>query len=179
MIHGDARRVMTMEAEAARFRQLNEDWLATLDQVRALEGFEFFMRPKKFGLLKRAADHGPVVLLNATATSCDALVITSTGVEHVPLSTQLTGIDMAVLANSVHCAATGRFITFADGFRTPLASLVEKAQVCRDAATQDRPLGRRTRKVQSIDDIFRGVLATLWTLLVQPVIRCLKLEVRL
>ena len=44
----DARGVMTMEAEAAKFRQLHEDWVAKLKQIRDLPGFEEFMLSKKF-----------------------------------------------------------------------------------------------------------------------------------
>ena len=89
-----------MEVEAAHFRRLHKDWLAILERVRTLEGFEEFLLPKKLESLKRAAAHGPVILLTATESSCDALIVTSTGVEHVPLSADLTGLDVRDLAPS-------------------------------------------------------------------------------
>ena len=72
-----------------------------LERVRTLEGFEEFLLPKKLEALKRAAAHGPVILLTATESSCDALIVTSTGVEHVPLSADLTGLDVRDLAIAI------------------------------------------------------------------------------
>ena len=177
VIRTDVEAVTTMEAEAARFRQLNEARLAILEEVRALKGFTDFLRPKKLNTLKKAAVHGPVVLLNASKSSCDALIVTLAGVEHVPLSPQLTGQQVSLLASSV-LSSVSNFTSFTNSYKTSFESLLESTQAIRDAP-QDRHLGRRQKvPLQTVNDVLRGVLAVLWKLVVHPVIRHLKLEVR-
>ena len=174
--------VMSMETEAVQYRRQNEDWLSTLERVRALEGFEGFMRPKKLASLQRAAARGPVVLLNVTVSSCDVLIVTSTAVDHVPLDTNLTVRDVVILANSIVSVTRG-FASFTSQFQAPLESLMTKAETSRELvlnAAQDRHFGRRQKApLRDADDVFRAVLAILWTIVVRPVIRHLRLEVRL
>ncbi|KAI0083818.1 hypothetical protein BDY19DRAFT_1029974 [Irpex rosettiformis] len=57
-----------------------------IEEIRRLEGFEDFMRPKTFPQLVGASSAGPVVLINVHETRCDALVLCQGGdVVHVPL----------------------------------------------------------------------------------------------
>ncbi|MER7403462.1 hypothetical protein ABT373_13475 [Streptomyces sp. NPDC000070] len=63
--------------------------LARLDQlvaaVRALPGFVDFLAPVPAQRLVAAASEGPVVVLNAAAHRCDALLVTRQGVSALPL----------------------------------------------------------------------------------------------
>ena len=177
--------MMAIEAEATRFRQLHETRLETLGRVRALEGFEKFLLPQGLASLKKAAMHGPVIIINSTQSSCDALIITSTGVEHVPVSSNLTGLDAVVLVKSImHTTGFKGSAPLPQELQIPLASLVQDAVQTRDPtlSEQDRHLGRRKTHPAAMrdpDDVFRSVLATLWKSVVQPVILRLNLEVRI
>ncbi len=70
--------VKTRRAAAAEFESV-------VSEIRALPGFEHFLAPRKIDDLLSAADQGPVVLMNIAALRSDALVITSGGVESIPL----------------------------------------------------------------------------------------------
>ena len=173
----DVKAVMTTEAEAAQYRRLNEDRLATLQEVRALKGFEGFLHWKRLATLKMAAVHGPVILLNATLSSCDALIVTSTSVERVPLSLQLSDQQVILLANSL-LTAVSSFSSFTNKYKGSFETLLEHTQTSR-GFLHDRKAGHHQKvSLQNVDDILRGVLAVLWKLVVRPVIHHLKLEVR-
>ncbi|MFI6372012.1 CHAT domain-containing protein [Streptomyces sp. NPDC050546] len=75
----------TASDRALRRRALAAEWTALLDEIRERPGFRDFMRPTGLtGLLSSAAD-GPVVMLNASRWTCDALVLTADGLRPVPL----------------------------------------------------------------------------------------------
>jgi hypothetical protein len=77
----------TGELEEATQRQhrLAEEWDDLIEQVRQLDGFRTFLAPTPFDRLCQAAAEGPVVLVNVSNHRCDALIITSTGVQVCPL----------------------------------------------------------------------------------------------
>ncbi|WP_410646598.1 CHAT domain-containing protein [Amycolatopsis sp. cmx-4-54] len=56
-----------------------------LGRIRRLPGQEKFLRPPSAAQLAETATEGPVVCLNVSKFRCDALVLTTTGVEVVPL----------------------------------------------------------------------------------------------
>ncbi len=64
---------------------LAREWDELVEQVRALEGFEDFLRPPKLERLLPAAEGGPVVLVNVSRWRCDALIVKTSGVEVEPL----------------------------------------------------------------------------------------------
>ncbi|BCJ76947.1 hypothetical protein CS0771_64910 [Catellatospora sp. IY07-71] len=64
---------------------LAREWDELVEQVRALEGFEDFLRPPPLKSLLPAADGGPVVILNISRWRCDALIVKTSGVEVVEL----------------------------------------------------------------------------------------------
>ncbi|THH15951.1 hypothetical protein EW146_g4607 [Bondarzewia mesenterica] len=173
--------VMSMEAEAVHYRHCNDDWLATLAEIRSLKGFHDFMQPKKLATLLRAASHGPVIILNASRSACDALKLTSSGVEYIPLA-DFTFADAEILVQSVQSASYGG-ISLPQSSQASLDALVEKTHTSfRDIplALPDRHLkvGRHKikRSSKKPDHIFRDLLAILWTFVVEPVVRSLKLE---
>ncbi|KIJ48491.1 hypothetical protein M422DRAFT_777865 [Sphaerobolus stellatus SS14] len=79
----------TIEEEATRHRALATEYMMLLKKARSLEGFEDFMKPKKFKSLLPAARDGPVAIINVHKSRCDALVLhssdTSQPMIHIPL----------------------------------------------------------------------------------------------
>ncbi|KAG0694550.1 CHAT domain-containing protein [Suillus ampliporus] len=63
------------EAEATRYRHLVEDWNAVVEEIRKVEGFARFLLPPLFSDLQDAARDGPVIVLLASKSSCNAIVI--------------------------------------------------------------------------------------------------------
>lgn len=55
------------------------------DQIRQKPGFEHFLRPASVEELYQCASEGPIVVVNATDISCDAIIVTQSGVEAIPL----------------------------------------------------------------------------------------------
>ncbi|KAJ6576098.1 CHAT domain-containing protein [Mycena vulgaris] len=73
-------RVMSLEAEGLNCRRLNDEWVATVEFIRSsVPGFEDFMQPKPIQRLRLAAEHGPVVALNAGEVCCHALILDPLG----------------------------------------------------------------------------------------------------
>ena len=58
-----------------------------LQEIRRLPNFERFLLHKEFSQLRASAHSGPVVILNAAESRCDALIVLADveGVVHVPL----------------------------------------------------------------------------------------------
>ncbi|KAJ7122211.1 CHAT domain-containing protein [Mycena epipterygia] len=74
-----------------------------LKKIRSLDGFERFLLPKPISDLSHAARRGPVVILNLSINSCDALVLMpglAEGVMHIPL-TNFTIEDAGTWAESL------------------------------------------------------------------------------
>jgi hypothetical protein len=64
-----------------------EEYDQILMRIHNFPGFSEFLQPKKFASLCSAAISGPVVIVNTSETSCDALILLphSLQVFHVPL----------------------------------------------------------------------------------------------
>ena len=74
-------------AEADRHRRLAIERDELLREIRSLPGFEQFLLGKTICQLRASAHSGPVVILNAAAHRCDALIVLANvdHVVHVPL----------------------------------------------------------------------------------------------
>lgn len=69
-----------------------------VEQIRRVEGFKSFLKPLSFSDLDKAASDGPVILLNASQHTCDALILQYNALPtHVPLS-QVTSWDVSQMA---------------------------------------------------------------------------------
>ena len=68
---------MSLDQEATHYRRIQDDWECTLSNIRNLDGFHDFLKPTRVDELKRAASNGPFVILNASTSRCDALIVTS------------------------------------------------------------------------------------------------------
>ncbi|KAG1824869.1 TPR-like protein [Suillus subaureus] len=74
------------EDPSPQTRQLTMQWDDVVTRIRMLRGFSRFLLPPLFSDLQKAAEEGPVIILNASQYSCDALIIYSTGDPiHAPL----------------------------------------------------------------------------------------------
>ncbi|MEW1828073.1 CHAT domain-containing protein [Streptomyces sp. NPDC088196] len=75
---GDAGRIREQHAVA-------EQWQWLLTRIRGLDGFEDFLLPPSAERMQREAQEGPIVLVNIDRLRSDALVVTTKGIELVPL----------------------------------------------------------------------------------------------
>ena len=76
---------LQMEADTHRMLAIERDKL--LQEIRCFPGFERFLLHKEFSRLRASAHSGPVVVLNATESRCDALIVLADvdHAIHVPL----------------------------------------------------------------------------------------------
>ncbi|KAF8121610.1 TPR-like protein [Boletus edulis] len=81
------RTTRTLQQDADRHRKLAIERDKLLQEIRRLPDFERFLLPKDFAQLRASAHSGPVVMLNAAETRCDALILLADvdHVIHVPL----------------------------------------------------------------------------------------------
>ncbi|KAG1816145.1 uncharacterized protein BJ212DRAFT_1481221 [Suillus subaureus] len=64
-----------VEAEANRYRRLVEDRNRAVEEIRKIEGFSRFLLLPVFSNLQDAARDGPIIVLIASKSSCDAITI--------------------------------------------------------------------------------------------------------
>lgn len=91
-----ARRVDPNTVAEQRMR-LAREFDETVEQIRAVAGFEGFLRPTPFAELRAAASAGPVAIVNVSRHGCHALLVTDTGVRVVelPALSQRTALEQA------------------------------------------------------------------------------------
>jgi hypothetical protein len=73
--HVDGTPSVDVEAAETRYRRLVEDWNGAVDEIRKIEGFSRFLLPPLFADLQEAARDGPIIVLVASRSSCDAIII--------------------------------------------------------------------------------------------------------
>jgi tetratricopeptide (TPR) repeat protein len=178
-----SQKVMSMEQESSRLRRLNDDWLATLEEVRCLDTFGDFLRPNRIFSLQHAAANGPIVVLNASKTRCDALILKSTGVHYVPFP-NLGLVEVSFLVKLIRYATAedSRDTFFLKSNPAHVEGLVQQMPFISDTLRLLRlPLERHVKRVSDIseyrNDIFRYVLGVLWEAVAKPVIQSLDLMV--
>jgi tetratricopeptide (TPR) repeat protein len=81
--------IESLQQEADRHRTLAIERDTLLREIRGFPGFERFLLHKDFSQLRASAHSGPVVILNAAESRCDALIVLADvdHVIHVPLPT--------------------------------------------------------------------------------------------
>jgi len=124
-----------------------------------------------------------VVILNASKTGCAALILTPTGVQHVPLP-QSTFTEMIVLVKLLQNAISSdaRCSSLPESVRACVEGLVQQMPTRSDTLRSlrllvERHLGRASDNSLQPDDIFRYALGVLWESVVEPVIHVLGLKV--
>ncbi|KAG2138081.1 CHAT domain-containing protein [Suillus bovinus] len=97
--HAEATPRVDIEAEETRYRRLVQDWNGTVEEIRKIEGFSRFLLPPIFSDLQDAARDGPIVVLIASKSSCNAIIIThKQPPTSMQLSTDLQKLTKLVLA---------------------------------------------------------------------------------
>ncbi|KAG1791599.1 CHAT domain-containing protein [Suillus plorans] len=84
--HSEGTSRVVAEAEETRYRRLVEDWNRTVEDIWKIEGFSRFLLPPLFSDLQVAGRDGPIIVLIASRSSCDAIIISQ---EQDPTSIQL------------------------------------------------------------------------------------------
>jgi CHAT domain-containing protein len=84
--HADGTPSVDVEAAATHYRRLVENCNGVVEEIRTIEGFSRFLLPPMFADLQEAARDGPIIMLIASKSSCDAIIITHT---QPPTSIQL------------------------------------------------------------------------------------------
>ena len=142
---------LEQEADAHRTLAIERDNL--LQEVRGFPGFERFLLHKELSQLRASAHSGPVVILNAAKSRCDALIILTEkeNVVHVPLPT----------------FAIKRF----ERLQSALDGLLGSARVLSCGDRAGKPASRQ-------DFSWESILSSLWNGVVKPVLDVLGLSVR-
>ncbi|TFK24320.1 mucin-like protein 1 [Coprinopsis marcescibilis] len=141
-----------------------------LAKAREIDGFQDFLLPPSFDSLSVAARNGPVVFLNASKYSCDAVIVHPGGqLQHVSL-----GVELAILhtlSSASQQLAQQKFI------RSEIVEDITE-HLIRSSCSDTRLKGRIKRRpgTETLDDDFRFLLESLWTLVVKPVVDCLGLS---
>ncbi|KAG2354958.1 CHAT domain-containing protein [Suillus spraguei] len=73
--HPKGTSTVDVEAEATHYRRLVKDWNEVVEEIRKIEGFSRFLLPPLFSDLQDAARDGPIIVLVATKSSCNAIII--------------------------------------------------------------------------------------------------------
>ncbi|KAG1731804.1 CHAT domain-containing protein [Suillus paluster] len=87
-----------VEARATKYRCLVEEWNTALKGIRKIEGFDRFLLAPLFSELQDAARDGPIIVLIASKSSCNAIIVPHKG--H-PVSVELA-IDVERLVRLVN-----------------------------------------------------------------------------
>ncbi|KAG1785495.1 CHAT domain-containing protein [Suillus plorans] len=118
-----------VEAEATRYRRLVEDWNGTVEEIRKIEGFSRFLLPPLFSDLQDAGRDGPVIVLIASKSSCNAIIISH---KQPPTSIQL---------------------------HTNVSKLIELVFTFRDAVEKDAgPKGNQRALMEALRELWKVVV---------------------
>jgi hypothetical protein len=163
----DNRKKLSIDQESSRLNRLNEEWAASIHEVRKLQGFEDFLCPSRISSLKSAASEHPVVILIANDDGSHCLIMTSINVHHIPLPT----LGTPVLHKLGHLVQVPQFPS-SQSFTEETQEAILWLEEC-----TSRKGGSINHKLGSSDDIFRYILRILWDELVSPVINLLQIKV--
>ena len=130
-------------------RELDE----VVGRIRQVKGLEGFLLPPPLSELLPAAEGGPVCIVNVSTWRCDALVVTTGGVEVVPLP----GLDVD--------EADRR----ARDYLGRVATVARAGALLRDGAVDDEIEGVRAGSEAALD----ATLAWLWDVVAEPVLHAL------
>ncbi|CAE6520932.1 unnamed protein product [Rhizoctonia solani] len=126
--------------------RLAEKYQELVAAVRKLPGFNNFLKPAKISALSRAAQTGPLIVLNVDDSRCDALVIRpgTEEIAHIPLPDLSLGVLSLI--------------------RAELEASLSMNHV------RERGIVLKSRPKEKHDDRFEHVLSTLWTCITKPVL---------
>ncbi|KAG2341044.1 hypothetical protein BDR05DRAFT_888831 [Suillus weaverae] len=82
------------EDKSPQMRQLTMQWNDVVSRIRMLPDLSRFLLPPLFSDLQKAAEEGPVIIVNASQYSCDALIVLSDqNPVHVPIDITQTEVS--------------------------------------------------------------------------------------
>ncbi|KAJ7249039.1 CHAT domain-containing protein [Mycena rebaudengoi] len=173
ILENNQRQLMSLEAVAARCRQLNETWNETVGAVRKVLGFEDFLQPKSIASLQQASVSGPIIILLASDSACSALIMkASEDVQHVPLPALKLQMLQQHYADLPRALSDRTFNVedFAENHGRGDNSHHQSDLEARLFGAQEDRIN------MSPNDIFRRVLADIWHTIVKPVFEVLNLK---
>lgn len=148
---------LSADKNGRQLRKLTLEWGEILAEVRRMDGFESFLRPRKVAELLPSASFGPVVVLNAHNEGCDALVLMSQANKVIHVQLPFTSKQAGGLVESLEKARCGR-------------------TVARHAEFTGRNLNIGAVKLKPEEKI-KALLAQLWENVVRPVLETLTFSV--
>jgi tetratricopeptide (TPR) repeat protein len=148
----DHRATVSSEKKADKHRTLAIERDKLLQEIRGLPGFKRFLLRKEFSQLRASAHSGPVVILNAAKTRCDALIV------------------LAELDHVLHVPLPDFTLKRSKGLQNMLRSLLGPARVIPDDERVGRPATQGCISWES-------VLYSLWNGMVKPVLDALDFSV--
>ncbi|KDR69060.1 hypothetical protein GALMADRAFT_77866, partial [Galerina marginata CBS 339.88] len=167
---------LVIDQETARLNRLNEVWLKAIDDVRQLNHFEDFLRPRSLSTLQVAASDGPVVILVGNDDGSDILILTSANVHTLHLS----GLPNQELRNFVHlirhASLNSRRSHIEDHSGNTAEFPPSMVETFRNWARLKEERGMRLQGQKDSDTVFQFVLETLWHEVVKPIIDILNLK---
>ncbi|KAJ7160573.1 CHAT domain-containing protein [Mycena crocata] len=169
----DSHKILSMEAEGARCRDLSKQWDETIKSVQMIPGFEDFMKPKSIVKLQKAAEQGTIVVLHCGKVASNALVMKPTGiVECVPLP-DLPLHVVQRLSDSLHALATSSAtsVNIDDLLRNYPRNLSHNEE----QIFLSRLVGGREGPVDA-NDMLGVILKHLWNWMVVPIFDVLQLK---
>ncbi|KAG1728971.1 TPR-like protein [Suillus paluster] len=90
--------------QTPEIRQLSMQWDDVVSRIRMLPDFSRFLLPPLFSGLQKAAEEGPIIIVNASRYSCDALIIfSSRDPVHIPFD--ITRIEVFELSSEFQSIA--------------------------------------------------------------------------
>ncbi|KAG1761430.1 CHAT domain-containing protein [Suillus occidentalis] len=82
------------EDQSPQIRQVTIEWDDVVSRIRMLPDFSRFLLPPLFSDLQKTAEEGPVIIVNASQYSCDALIVLSDrDPVHVPIDITQTEVS--------------------------------------------------------------------------------------
>lgn len=166
-------KVQDTEKKASHRRDLNEERIRILNEVRKLPGFQDFMLPKSFDDLSSILN-GPVVMLSVSMEGCDGILLThgKVRVKHIPFL-DLTPEHMLKIGDLTRAALSKTRLGIPNTLKDLSRILNEQMR-----GDHSRKMVRVPEPGCTSDDLFRFVLEVLWLTVACPVIDALNLTVR-
>ena len=131
-----------------------------IEEIRTLSGFEDFLLPKSFEKLSEAAKYGPVILLNASSGTSQAIILLPSAHESAPNPLSVPLPDATVANLKDHCEILKQALRMHNIFS-------------RETERGGKPSNSRSAELSH--KMFKNLLTWLWKAIVKPVFDVLEL----
>lgn len=146
---------------------LAREWDELVAQVRALEGFEDFLKPPRLQKLLPAAERGPVVIVNVSQWRCDALIVRRDGVT----ARELPGLTLDEAAARADTYLSVLSAAEAADLQRLAAQRPEPGETLRDAARRRLAISRNLEAAhQQVDEMLADLQTWMWDAIAEPVL---------